>query len=110
MSGKLFDNGLFESSRMIMPEHREAWLKQQEKALEKERPILDDQEIQLIQSAINDSFHQHIRIRVTEFDPIEDRVYEGIVTVVNMFRKEIKLVFSDGDWKYIYLSDIMSVD
>lgn len=110
MSGKLFDNGLFESSRMILPEHREAWLVQEAKALEKEKPILDEQELELIHGKLNDSFHQHIRVQVTEFDPMEDKVYEGIVTVVNMFRKEIKLVFPDGDWKYIYLADIMAVN
>ncbi|MCF7753389.1 YolD-like family protein [Paenibacillus xylanexedens] len=109
MSGKLFGNGLFESSRMILPEHREAWLEHQAKALEKEKPILDEQEIQLIHGKLNDSFHQRIRVRVTVFDPIEDKVYEGIVSVVNTFLKEIKLVFADGDWKYIKLDTIMSV-
>ncbi|MEK4273145.1 YolD-like family protein [Paenibacillus sp. FSL R7-0026] len=108
MKGKLFGNGLFESSRMMLPEHKEAWLTHQEKQL-KEKPILDEQEIQLIQGKINDSFHQRIRIQVTVFDPIEDKVYEGIVSVVNTFLKEIKLVFSDGDWKYIKLDTIMSV-
>ncbi|MEO2212140.1 YolD-like family protein [Paenibacillus amylolyticus] len=109
MKGKLFGNGLFESSRMMLPEHKEAWLTHQEKQLEKEKPILDEQEIQLIQGRINDSFHQRIRVRVTVFDPIEDKVYEGIVSVVNTFLKEIKLVFPDKDWKYIKLDTIMSV-
>ncbi|WP_315373120.1 YolD-like family protein, partial [Paenibacillus xylanexedens] len=31
-----------------MPEHREAWLAQQEETSEKEKPILDEQEVQLI--------------------------------------------------------------
>jgi len=109
MKGKLFGNGLFESSRMILPEHKEAWLIHQDKLLEKEKPILDEQEIQVIQGRINDSFHQRIRIRITVFDPIEDEVYEGIVSVVNTFLKEIKLVFADGEWKYINLDTIMSV-
>lgn len=109
MRSRLKDNGLYETSRMIMPEHREAWLAQQEETSEKEKPILDEQEVQLIYSLLNDSFHQRIRIRVTVFDPIEDNVYEGIVSVVNTFLKEIKLVFADGDWKYIKLANIMSV-
>ncbi|KAA8750080.1 YolD-like family protein [Paenibacillus sp. UASWS1643] len=108
MSSKLAGNGLFESSRMILPEHREAWLEHQAKALEKEKPILDEQEMQLIQGAINDSFHQRLRIQITEFDPIEDKMYEGVVSVVNTVRMEIKLVFPDKDWKYIKIADIMS--
>ncbi|MGC5773587.1 YolD-like family protein [Paenibacillus pabuli] len=108
MRSRLEGNVLYESSRMIMPEHRDAWLAQQEEMLEKEKPILDDQELQLIYGLLNDSFHQRIRVRVTVFDPIEDKVYEGIVSVVNTFLKEIKLVFSDGDWKYIKLANIMS--
>lgn len=109
MRSRLKDNGLYESSRMIMPEHREAWMTQQEQLLEKEKPILDEQELQLIYGLLNDSFHQHIRVRVTVFNPVEDEVYEGIVSVVNTFLKEIKLVFADGDWKYIKLANIMSV-
>lgn len=109
MRSRLEGNGLYESSRMIMPEHREAWLAQQEEMLEKEKPMLDEQELQLIYSLLNDSFHQRIRVRVTVFDPIEDKVYEGIVSVVNTFLKEIKLVFEDGDWKYIKLATIISV-
>lgn len=92
-----------------MPEHREAWLAQQEEILEKEKPVLDEQELQFIYGLLNDSFHQRIRIRVTVFDPIENEVYVGIVSVVNTFLKEIKLVFADGDWKYIKLANIMSV-
>ncbi|WP_433581568.1 YolD-like family protein [Paenibacillus amylolyticus] len=109
MRSRLQGNGLYESSRMILTEHREAWLEQEAKSLEKEKPILDEQEIQLIQSKINDSFHQRIRIRVRVFDPIEDKVYEGVVSVVNTFLMEIKLVFPDKDWKYIKLDTIMSV-
>ncbi|OPG98409.1 hypothetical protein B2I21_08650 [Chryseobacterium mucoviscidosis] len=108
MRSKLEGNVLLESSRMILPEHRDAWLKQQEELLEKEKPTLDEQEIQLIQAALNDSFHQRLRVQVRVFDPIEDKVYEGIVSTVNTFRMEIKLVFSDGDWKYINIADIVS--
>ncbi|MBP2243874.1 YolD-like family protein [Paenibacillus xylanexedens] len=43
MRSRLQGNGLYESSRMILPDHREAWLEQEEKALEKEKPTLDEQ-------------------------------------------------------------------
>lgn len=109
MRSKLEGNVLLESSRMILPEHRDAWLKQQEKQLEKEKPTLDPQELEGIYRLLNESFHQRIRIRVRVFDPIEDKVYEGIVSVVNTFLKEIKLVFEDGNWKYIKLDTIISV-
>lgn len=109
MSGKLFDNGIIESSRMILPEHREAILAQQAKLLEKEKPTLDQQELEMIYGHLNQSFHERVRVKVTVFDPIEDKVYEGIVSVVNTFLKEIKLVFEDGNWKYIKWDSIISV-
>lgn len=42
MRSRLKDNGLYETSRMIMPEHREAWLAQCEQQKRRGKPDLDD--------------------------------------------------------------------
>ncbi|WP_340014636.1 YolD-like family protein [Paenibacillus sp. FSL K6-1318] len=41
--GKLEGNGIFESSRMILPEHREAMLRHQKEQQRRGKPIMDEQ-------------------------------------------------------------------
>ncbi|MEN1985242.1 YolD-like family protein [Paenibacillus hubeiensis] len=77
MAKKLFGNGLIESSRMILPEYRDAYLEQQERKLEREKPNLDPQELELIQRAIIDARNQRLKLRVTKFGPYEVEVFVG---------------------------------
>nr|WP_154892610.1 YolD-like family protein [Paenibacillus xylanexedens] len=65
MAKKLIDNGLFESSRLILPEHKVAWLTQQEQILEKKIPVLDGQELEQIHRTLIDSYNRRLRIRIT---------------------------------------------
>lgn len=94
---------------MMLPEHREAWLAHREMLQVKEKPILDEQELQLIHRTLIDSYNQRLRVRIRVFDPVEDKIFEGIVSTVNIYLKEIKLVFGE-DWKYIKIADIMSAN
>lgn len=49
---KLEGNGLWESSRMMLPEHKEAINRQQNKEGRKVRPTLDAQEIELMENVL----------------------------------------------------------
>ncbi|WP_397386307.1 hypothetical protein [Paenibacillus sp. VCA1] len=40
------------------------------------------------------------------YDPYEEKQATGFVTVINMFRKEIKLRYDD-DWDWIKFDDII---
>ncbi|WP_336783300.1 YolD-like family protein [Paenibacillus illinoisensis] len=71
MAKKLIDNGQFESSFLI----------------------LDDQELEQIHRTLIDSYNRRLRIRITVFDQIEDKVYEGVVSTINTYLMEIKLVW-----------------
>lgn len=108
MAKKLIDNGLFESSRLILPEHKVTWLTQQEQILEKKITVLDDQELEQIHRTLIDSYNRRLRIRITVFDQIEDKVYEGIVSTINTYLKEIKLVWGNGEYKFINIDKIIS--
>lgn len=108
MAKKMIDNGLFESSRLGLPEHREGWLTQQEKLMVREKPVLDDQELEQIRRTLIDSYNKRLRIRVIVFDLTDDEVYEGIVSTVNTYLKEIKLVWGKGEYKFINIDKIIS--
>lgn len=107
MSKKLEGNGLFDSSRMMLPQHKEAILLHQYELNRREKPIIDEQEWQLIGQALQDSFNEHKRVTLKLYDPYEDKQTVGFVTVINTFRKEIKLRYGD-DWEWIKFEDILA--
>lgn len=111
MGKKLQGNGIFEGSRMVLPEHREAWIRRQEENQRSERrkPVLDDQEMQLIERVLANSFYQHCKVEITLFEAYEDRTIKGIVTTVNRSDREIKLSTAAGEWEWIKMKDIISV-
>ncbi|GAA0849313.1 YolD-like family protein [Paenibacillus glucanolyticus] len=110
MTRKLLDgNGLWESSRMMLPEHKYAINRKQHEEGRKNKPILDGQEIELIETALVESFHEHRSVTVQIFDEYQDVNFTGIVTVIHTYRREIKLSISSGEWEWIKIEDIISV-
>lgn len=88
---KLEGNGLWESSRMMLPEHKETIIRRQLEEGRKDRPTLDPQEMELIEQTLAESFHAHRRIKVRLFDEYEDIELTGTVSVIHTYRREISL-------------------
>lgn len=110
MGKKLQENDIHEGSRFEFPEHREAWIRRQEENLRGERgkPVLNDQEIQLIERTLAESFNTHCKVHLDLFETYEDRQIKGIVTLINRYTREIKLAIAVDDWEWIKLTDIIS--
>ncbi|MFB4321642.1 YolD-like family protein [Priestia sp. BR_2] len=106
---KLDGNGLWESSRMMLPEHRETIIRRQLEEGRKDRPTLDPQEIELIEQALAESFYEHRTLTVRLFDEYENTELTGIVVLIHTFRREIKLSITEGDWQWIKVDEITSV-
>ncbi|OIA99676.1 hypothetical protein AK95_21175 [Paenibacillus sp. LC231] len=105
---KLEGNGLWESSRMMLPEHKETIIRRQLEEGRKGRPTLDPQEMELIEGALAESFHEHRMITVRLFDEYEDTELTGIVVLIHTFRREIKLSVPEGAWHWIKVDNITS--
>ncbi|MMZ53647.1 YolD-like protein [compost metagenome] len=110
MSNKLEENGLWESSRIIIPEHKEAYLKLMQDRQRRGKPELDDQEVQLIEQALIDSYNSRQPVSVTVFSPFDDTVMTGVVTSINTARREVKLFRGEDDFSWIKLEDIVSTN
>lgn len=105
---KLEGNGLWESSRMMLPEHKEAIIRQQHEEGRKTKPTLDSQEMELIECSLTESFNEHRTIIVLLYDEYEDIELSGIVTSLHTHRREIKLAIGPGDWRWIKVDDIVT--
>lgn len=107
---KLEGNGLWESSRMMLPEHKETIIRRQLEEGRKGRPTLDPQEMELIEQALAQSFYEHRAVTVRLFDEYEDVEMTGIVVLIHTFRREIKLSITEGDWHWIKIDEIVSAN
>ncbi|KOS00825.1 YolD-like family protein, partial [Paenibacillus polymyxa] len=67
MSKKLEGNGLWGSSRIIIPEHKEAYLKLMKDRQRRGKPEIDDQEVQLIEQALIESYNTRQPVTLVVF-------------------------------------------
>jgi len=94
---KLEDNGLWESSRMILPEHKVRILESNKEFLNprRERPVLDEQEWNYINELLTMSVNSQEPITVKFYDPYAPMTVTGIVERVDSTHKRVKL---SGEW------------
>ncbi|WP_145322973.1 YolD-like family protein [Paenibacillus xylanexedens] len=108
MASKLTANGVYEGSRIILPEHREAYLAQEALQRRRGKPALDEQEMQLIEEAILESYKECRSVTLTVFNPFDDEIMRGVVTSIDKPNRRIKLVRGDEDYSWPRIEEIIS--
>ena len=106
MSRKLEGNGLWDSSRMMLPQHVTAILKHQSQGEKRTRPVLDSQEYELISAAIGESFTDQKEITLILFNEITELEKSGVVVEVDQVQGWLR-VKTDEMVQRIYLRDII---
>lgn len=106
MSKKLQGNGLFESSRMMLPEHKEAYNLHQQNVRKKPRPQLDEQEIERISGILAESLQSGNRIALHVCKEYEDAELRGVVTKIDGRARVITLDQGDG-LIWVHAADIV---
>jgi hypothetical protein len=91
MAKKLEGNGMWESSRMMLPEHREAIIKQNAEVHKKSIPTIHPDEWETYNRIISESFHTKLQIKITVFGDYEDIDYTGVILKIDQICGEIKL-------------------
>jgi hypothetical protein len=108
MCHKLEGNGLWESSRMILPEHRKAIQRQMREQNKRTKPTLAQEEIDYIGEIVARSYHFKAAATFVLFDEYEDVEITGIVTRVDQQLKRFR-VDHDGDWTWVKFDDVLKV-
>jgi hypothetical protein len=106
MSKKLQGNGLFESSRMMLPEHRESYLLHQQNLRKKSRPQLDDQEMERLSGIIAESILFKKEITLVIFGEFDNAELTGVITKIDQEHKTVKLSQENG-FIWIKATDIL---
>lgn len=95
MRKKLESNGLWESSRMMLPEHKVAINDHSESLRRRERIELDEQEWERISRAVSESLLRRQPIAIRLFHPVELLTVIGIIDRVDELRGRFMV---DGEW------------
>lgn len=107
MSKKLEGNGLWESSRLMLPQHKEVIVNDDLRHDKRTRPLLDEQEIELIEHVLIRSFRERRKVTLELFAPYEQVEVRGIVTTLQTAQREIKLAIGGAQWQWIKVRDIL---
>lgn len=110
MSKKLELNGLWESSRMMLPQHKESAIRQRKEAQRQSRPIRDEQEIQNISAVLSLSQMYKKPVELILYEEFKTRKITGIVTRTKHgeFRLDIvETKMGAVDWEWIGYRDVL---
>lgn len=99
-------NLLWESTRMILPEHREAILARKERLKRRSRPKLDHQLLERIQHIIDVSMKTKCEVRFEVFGEMESVWIEGYVVRTDPYQGRILIQTKDRDI-WLKTSDIL---
>lgn len=102
-------NLLWESSRMIIPEHREEILRFQKKANKKQRPILAEHKLEELSYLMSEALHDNQEVTLTVFNPYMDTVITGIIKKIDFSMKRIKIL-SENDETWIRFIDLLDIE
>lgn len=78
---KINEGNIFESMRLVLPEHREMMERMKRQMQIHKAPNSTDDELQEMQYTLQEALEMKQQIRVTVYNLIENRVYEGTPTV-----------------------------
>ncbi|OKP89876.1 hypothetical protein A3844_04240 [Paenibacillus helianthi] len=106
MGEKLEGNRLWESSRMMLPEHKSRIWNDKREMLRRMKPVLNEQKLEEIEFTLALSLRSHVRVTVVLFDAFENKQLNGFVTSIHTHSREIKLQWAE-EWKWIDVDDIV---
>ncbi|MDB5054427.1 MAG: hypothetical protein JWM44_2477 [Bacilli bacterium] len=108
MSKKLEKNGMWESSRMMLPEHRETILEQNRALKKKVKPDLEEQQQEEVARAIGVSMWLSMPMTFVLFDELQNREIIGTAIKIDTLTRKVKLTGSDGE-EWVDFSDIIRI-
>ncbi|MBB6451356.1 hypothetical protein HNR44_003363 [Geomicrobium halophilum] len=103
-------NMRWESSRMILPEHREQWLCYREQQQKVARPLLDEQRWSEIEWVLREGMNENASLVFTYWE--NGAVYKvvGTCQFIDHTFKQFRVHAEDGEAYYLDFSAIVNVE
>lgn len=105
---KLHGNGMWEASRMMLPEHRQAILQHRNEWKRKEKPLLDEQRLDELSRQIVEAMQTNSVVRVEIYHPYRMQEVTGQITMLDTLNSRIELK-NQKEAVWVSLSEILDV-
>jgi hypothetical protein len=106
-------NLMWEASRMMLPEHKEALLQHAREKKKKPRPLFDEQHTEQFERMINDYIASDVKLFIVVYGEYEDRDLYGKITKFDPQLKRIKMEWptkeDDEEFEWISIYDIQDI-
>ncbi|MCT2535050.1 YolD-like family protein [Aquibacillus koreensis] len=103
------DRGSIKWTSLMLPEHVEMLQRLWREDKNKQKPLLDEQELEQINEMIHEAYQRHLAISITVYKNNNYKEYKGIISSVVMHNHCLKLKQADDDIVSIYLPEIIDV-
>jgi hypothetical protein len=103
---KLRGNGIWEASRMMLPEHKSAIRTHRTKLQERVKPELDEQRVEELSLALQEALDSGRETAVTTFGLYGDETAVGIIEKIDPAEQMVKLTGSE-ETVWIPFADIV---
>jgi len=103
------DRGIKKWTAFLLPEHRAGLKKLKEESLKKEKPVLDEQEWQLI-NEICEAMAENRALEFTYFNNGDFHTLEGHVHYMDMMNKELRIVYSLHKVYRLKMDDVINAE
>ncbi|WP_052329890.1 YolD-like family protein [Thermicanus aegyptius] len=104
------DNLLWESSRMMLPEHRERLLAHQRQLGKKEKPILDGQKIEVLNRIVQEAMAERKKVRLLLYAPDREIERIGLIEKWAPIPPRLCLDLGDGGKEWIDWEEILDIE
>ncbi|MDT3426046.1 hypothetical protein J2Z22_001566 [Paenibacillus forsythiae] len=104
---KKLEGGIWES-KFILPEYRSGIEHDLRESQRRKKPLLDEQQLEEIDKALYYSQLDKVPVTLKLWDPFDDRTAKGIVLQFDRQLRRIKLQWSEDDWDWVDMDEILS--
>ncbi|WP_018660558.1 YolD-like family protein [Heyndrickxia acidiproducens] len=102
-------NKLWEGSRMFLPEHKQAILERKRRQQKREKPELDEQQLEKMNEMIQLSRQKKLPVSVRCFEAGAFRKVTGIVLDFRPFEQEVRMLDETGGHILLKTAGIIDV-
>lgn len=105
-------NLLWESSRMMLPEHVEALNKFAVESKKKVRPTFDQQHLEQVERMVQQYINSGVNLAIVIFGEYENKEYDAIITKYDPQLRRMKLEWVEGDeehYEWVRVEDIIDI-
>lgn len=105
-------NLMWESSRMMLPEHVEALQNQATESKKKERPDFDEQHFEQVERMVRQYINSGLNLAIVIFGEFKDKEYDARITKYDPQLRRMKLEWIEGaeeQYEWVLVEDIKDI-